>query len=372
MVNTFNFYRKMKEVDINFFTGVPDSLLKQLCACISDLSENNHIIAANEGNAIALASGYHLATKKLPLVYMQNSGLGNTVNPLVSLTSDTVYSIPMLLVIGWRGQPGVKDEPQHLNQGTITPNLLDTMNIEYEILSFNDQEAMKQLVELSEKALEQNKPKALLIRKNTFSEYEYLNNTKFNSDMKREDALELILNNIKEDSYVFSTTGKASREVFELRDANNQSHNRDFLTVGSMGHTSSIALGFSLYNSNDVVCIDGDGALLMHMGSLAINATYSKNNLKYILINNFSHESVGGQKTIADKVDFKKIFEAVGFEKYKSVSTIVELKEVLKSDDFKNKKFALEVLVKLGSRVDLGRPTITPIQGKQNIMGTIK
>jgi len=371
MLDTIKYYKYLNELSINFFTGVPDSLLKQICACISDNEDENHIIAANEGNAVGLATGYHLATKKLPMVYLQNSGLGNTINPLISLTSETVYSIPILLMIGWRGQPGVIDEPQHVNQGAVTEKLLDILEIEYEILSFDLEEAKAQTKKLVDLALKENKPKAILVRKNTFDDYSYKNDTQYDSKISREEVLEVLLNNLSDDGYVFSTTGKTSREVFELREKYNQTHNRDFLTVGSMGHTSSIALAFSKYNSNSVICIDGDGALLMHMGSLPINSVYSKDNFKYVLINNYAHESVGGQKTISNKIDFMKLFESVGFKNYRSVSTLDELKEVVTSKEFNSQSYALEVLVKLGSRKDLGRPTISPIQGKKNLMGTI-
>ncbi len=371
MIDTIKFYEFLKSQDVNFFTGVPDSLLKQICSCISDKESDNHIIAANEGNAVGLATGYHLATGKVPLVYLQNSGLGNTVNPLISLASDTVYSIPMLLMIGWRGEPGVKDEPQHINQGAVTEELLKTMDVNYEVLSFDLEEAIDQTKKLLELATINNKPTAILIRKDTFSNYSFKNNTQYESTITRETVLEVILKNSSEKAYIFSTTGKTSREVFELREKLKQSHNRDFLTVGSMGHTSSIALAFSKYNSSNVICIDGDGALLMHMGSLPINSQYSNTNFKYILINNYAHESVGGQKTIANKIDFLKLFDSVGFKYVKSVSSLEELTDVLQSKEFKDNNFALEVLVKLGSRSDLGRPTISPQQGKKNLMGTV-
>jgi len=371
MLNTMKYFEYLIELNINFFTGVPDSLLKQICACISDNEDENHIIAANEGNAVGLAAGYHLATKKLPLVYLQNSGLGNTVNPLISLTSDTVYSIPMLLMIGWRGQPGVKDEPQHINQGAVTEQLLDVLGVEYEILSMDLDEAKSQTQRLVKSALKENRTKAVLVRKNTFEEYSYKSDAMYKSKISREDAIDVLLNNINSNDYIFSTTGKTSREVFELREKYSQSHDRDFLTVGSMGHTSSIALAFSKYNDNNVICLDGDGALLMHMGSLPVNSVYSKDNFKYVLMNNYSHESVGGQKTIADKIDFLKLFESVGFKNYQSVSTLAEFKEVIDSKKFQNQSFAIEVLVKIGSREDLGRPTITPEQARENLMGTI-
>jgi len=371
MLNTKQYYDFLKELNIDFYTGVPDSLLKQICACISDNEKENHIISANEGNAIGLATGYHLSTKKLPLVYMQNSGLGNTVNPIISLASQSVYSIPMLLMIGWRGQPGVKDEPQHINQGAITESLLNTLSVDYEILSDDLEEAKIQTRELAFNAMKENRPKALLVRKNTFENYDFKDGNLHSTDITREMVLDVLLNSIDDSDYVFSTTGKTSREVFELREKYKQSHNKDFLTVGSMGHTSSIALGFSMYMNNNIVCIDGDGALLMHMGSLPINSSYANDNFKYVLINNYAHESVGGQKTIANKIDFMKLFESVGFNKFTRVTTLEQLKEVLTSSEFKENKYALEVIVKTGSRKDLGRPTIKPKEAKENLMETV-
>ncbi|XMB72275.1 phosphonopyruvate decarboxylase [Mycoplasmatota bacterium WC30] len=371
MINTKEFYLELKNNDVNFYTGVPDSLLKYFCACISDNESENHIIAANEGNAIAIGTGYYLATKKIPLIYMQNSGIGNTVNPIISLTSDSVYSIPLLLIIGWRGQPGIKDEPQHINQGKITEDLLKVLDVEYEILSIEEDEYKEQINRLLLKAKTDLKPKALIVRKNSFSDYSYKNDIKYITDISREDALEVILDNLDKSTYVFSTTGKTSREVFELREKYNQTHEKDFLTVGSMGHTSSIALGFSKYNLANTICIDGDGALLMHLGSLAVNKSHGKENFKYILINNYCHESVGGQKTVFNNVNATQLFKSVGFYYCKTVDNLADLEKVLKSKEFINNSYAIEVLVRTGARKDLGRPTISPKECKNNLMRKI-
>ncbi len=370
MVDTLNYYKNLKAAGIDFFTGVPDSLLKNFCSCIQDRETKAHISAANEGNSIGLATGYYLATGKVPLVYMQNSGVGNSVNPLVSLTSDTVYSIPVVLMIGWRGQPGEKDEPQHVNQGRITTTLLDTLGVEWEILSQKDDEAVKQTNRLHKLALEEKKPKALIVQKGTFSEYSITHGTE-RKNPSREDVLETLIENIGKDSYVFTTTGKTSRELFELREKKSMPHERDFLTVGSMGHTSSIALAFSKYNECEVFCIDGDGALLMHMGSLPVNASESGSNFKYILLNNYSHESVGGQPTASHVINFEQMFQSVGFPYSKTVYSLEEFIKVIKSKDFHENSFALEVVIRTGSRADLGRPTIGPKQAKEKFMETI-
>ncbi len=369
MVDTLHFYQYLIENNLDFFTGVPDSLLKELCAYIKDNSDAKHnIIAANEGNAIALASGYHLSTGKLGVVYMQNSGEGNAVNPLLSLADPKVYSIPMLLIIGWRGEPGVHDEPQHVKQGEVTLKLLEAMDIEYRILSDNYENDLSSLISLAKK---ENKPVALVIKKGTFSKYQPINKDKINmGELLREEALEVILKEIGDDMVV-STTGKESREIFEIRERYEQGHGHDFLTVGSMGHTSSIALGVSIGTNKNVWCLDGDGSFIMHMGSLAIVGQNAGDNYKYIINNNAAHESVGGQPTVSDKIDIKQILTACGFDKVYEARTKEEIKTAINNMK-KDGKSALILYTKQGSRDDLGRPTTTPIQNKEAFMETIK
>ena len=369
MVDTVKFYDYLVNHDLDFFTGVPDSLLKELCSCIRDKSDSKHnIIAANEGNAVGLAAGYHLSTDKLGVVYMQNSGEGNVVNPLMSLADPKVYSIPMLLIIGWRGEPGVHDEPQHVKQGEVTLKLLEAMDIEYRILSDNFEEDLKAMVSLAKK---ENKPTALVIRKGTFSKYVPINNKKaLMGELLREEALEIILDNIGDDPVV-STTGKESREIFEIREKNKQGHGHDFLTVGSMGHTSSIALGVSIGTDKDVWCLDGDGSFIMHMGGLAIAGVNAGNNFKYVINNNAAHESVGGQPTVSDKIDIKKILEACGFAHTYEARTKEEIALAIKQMK-KDGKCALILYTKQGSRDDLGRPTTTPIENKLSYMEQFK
>ncbi len=369
MVDTVSFYEYLVKHDLDFFTGVPDSLLKELCACIKDKSDSKHnIIAANEGNSIGLAAGYHLSTGKLGVVYMQNSGEGNVVNPLMSLADPKVYSIPMLLIIGWRGEPGVHDEPQHVKQGEVTLKLLEAMDIEYRILSDDFEDDLNYLVSLAKK---DNKPVALVIRKGTFSKYQPINKEKvMMGELLREEALEVILKELGDDMVV-STTGKESREIFEIRERNNEGHDHDFLTVGSMGHTSSIALGVSIGTDKNVWCLDGDGSFIMHMGGLAIAGQNAGDNFKYVINNNAAHESVGGQPTVSDKIDIKKILEACGFDKVYEARTKEEIKDSINKMK-KDGKSALILYTKQGSRDDLGRPTTTPIQNKEAFMETIK
>ncbi|EHJ01550.1 phosphonopyruvate decarboxylase [Clostridium sp. DL-VIII] len=372
MIDVKEFYNELLNNDIDFFAGVPDSLLKSFCAFIKDnVGERKNIIAANEGNAVGLAAGYYLATKKIGLVYMQNSGIGNALNPLVSLADKLVYSIPMLLVIGWRGEPGKKDEPQHIKQGIITTKILDVLGIKYKIINntINNNE-MKLIVKKAHNHMkENNEPYALVIRKETFDEYKLKSNPVYDFDITREDAIEMLVTNMKQNAVVISTTGMASRELFELREKYKQDHNKDFLTVGSMGHASQIALGIALSKkSNEIYCIDGDGALLMHLGGLAIIGNQKPKNFKHILINNGAHDSVGGQETVGLQVDTVAFAKACGYNEGFSCSSKVELIKLLEEiKDIEGPVF-LEIKVKRGARKDLGRPTLAPIENKEAFM----
>ena len=364
MVNTKEFYDYLTANQVDFFTGVPDSLLANFCACVKENSPSqNNIIAANEGNAVAIASGYHIASGKYGVVYMQNSGLGNTVNPMLSLADEEVYKVPMLLIVGWRGEPGKKDEPQHVKQGKLTLPLIECMGIEYQILGENYKEQLETALKYMK---EESKPYALVVQKGTFSDYK-ISKEAPKYKIKREEALEAAMNVIGEDDFIVSTTGKTSREIFEIRERRNQGHSHDFLTVGSMGHTASIALGMSIGSDKNIYCIDGDGSFIMHMGGMGIAAKNAGKNFKYILINNGAHESVGGQPTIGFDLDVESILKASGF---KNVYTAETQKEV---EDGVNKlkdeaQVALIIYVNQGSRDDLGRPTIAPEQNKLNMM----
>ena len=369
-----DFFDQLSSHGVEFFTGVPDSLLKEFCLCVDDrVSDNKHIIAANEGNAVAIASGYYLATNKLPLVYMQNSGLGNAINPLLSLCDSDVYSIPLLVMVGWRGEPGVKDEPQHIKQGKIQIKLLEAMGIPYEVVSKDDDLFAKKILRAVEIAKDINAPSILLIRKGTFAKYNTETREHDNQQMYREEALEIILDNLDENAIIVSTTGKTSREIFEIREKRGQSHQQDFLTVGSMGHCSSIALGIALAKPHrEVVCIDGDGALLMHLGAITTIASLKPKNFHHILMNNEVHESVGGQGTAAKKVDLTVIVNAVGAYNMFKAETSTVLEANIRDFISRIGPSFLEVKIRPGSRVDLGRPTIKPVDNKINFMNFLE
>jgi phosphonopyruvate decarboxylase len=365
-----DFYDQLASHGVEFFTGVPDSLLKEFCLCIDDrISNDKHIIAANEGNAVALASGYYLAQESIPLVYMQNSGLGNAVNPLLSLCDPDVYSIPLLVMIGWRGEPGVKDEPQHVTQGRVQIELLEALGLPYEIISKDDDQFYKKISNVIEIAKNENRPVVLLIKKGTFEKYKTEIIQPDDQRMNREEALEIILENLDDNSIIVSTTGKTSREIFEIREKRGQTHEQDFLTVGSMGHCSSIALGIALAKPHrEVVCIDGDGAMLMHLGSLTSIASMKPKNFRHILMNNEVHESVGGQETAAKYLDLSAIVEAVGSSKVFKAATPNDLKTNITNFITCSGPSFLEVKIKPGSREDLGRPTVKPADNKENFM----
>ena len=365
-----DFYDQLASHGVEFFTGVPDSLLKEFCLCIDDrISKDKHIITANEGNAVALAAGYYLASKALPLVYMQNSGLGNAINPLLSLCDPDVYSIPMLIMIGWRGEPGVKDEPQHVKQGKIQLELLETMDIPFEIISKDDDNFAIKISTAVEKAKSERRPAVLLIKKGSFEKYGKEIQKVDDQRMVREEALEIILDNLDSDTIVVVTTGKTSREIFEIREKNNQSHEQDFLTVGSMGHCSAIASGIALTKPHrQVVCIDGDGAMLMHLGSLTSIATLKPKIFRHILMNNEVHESVGGQNTAARDLDMTAIVNSLGASKIFKAETLADLEANISDFISCSGPSFLEVKIRPGSREDLGRPTIKPVDNKEKFM----
>lgn len=365
-----SFFEQLSNCKVDFFTGVPDSLLKQFCLCVdASVQKDNHVIAANEGNAISLAAGYHLATGKLPLVYMQNSGLGNAVNPLLSLCDSDVYSIPMLLLIGWRGEPGVKDEPQHIKQGKIQIDLLNAMGIPYEIISKDENLLENKLLKCVNKSINEKVPVALLIKKGTFDNYNHEKPKINNSLMFREEALEVILKETPKSSIIVSTTGKTSREIFEIREKNKQTHEQDFLTVGSMGHCSSIALGIALSKPDrKVICIDGDGSLLMHMGSLTTIGKLKPKNFYHILMNNQVHESVGGQETSAKFVNILDLVKSNNYDDVFFIDNKRDLIDQIKNIFMRNGSIFTEIFIKPGSRINLGRPTISPKENKKTFM----
>ena len=374
MIRPSYFYDLLIKNGTDFFAGVPDSLLKNLCAYITDNAPaSNHIISANEGSATGLATGYHLATGKIPMIYMQNSGEGNMVNPLMSIADPDVYSIPMLIVIGWRGEPGVHDEPQHVKQGKVTCDLLDAMKVPYEILSDNEADLPSQFDKAYKYIKDNNAQYAFVIRKGTFDDYSLKNNIPVSGNMSREQAIEKIMLGADDSTAFVSTTGMISRELYELRDKYNQGHDRDFLTVGGMGHASQIALSIALQQKDrQVFCLDGDGASIMQMGGMATIGSRKPDNYVHFVLNNGAHDSVGGQPTVGRQIDLCKIAEGCGYENIVKVSTLEELDNVLSSSDTKDKLTFVEVLVTKGARKDLGRPKSTPVENKIALMDFLR
>jgi len=417
MIDCRFFYETLLSHEINFFTGVPDSLLKSINACIAENSPpGRHIVAANEGNAVALAAGNYLSSGKPGLVYMQNSGLGNAINPLASLADMMVYGIPMLLLIGWRGEPGLHDEPQHLKQGLVTLPLLQALGINYSLLPGADEDAALELSKAMEHARAYSEPYALVAGRDIFAPYEPGQKARENDSAKdesgvnyskafenlpheqaqvrgdtgdsgkqadnatgsnaagkpllsREEAAILALESMAPDAAVVSTTGKLSREIYEYRDRAGAGREKDFLNVGSMGHASQIALGVALNKpERDIYCFDGDGAVIMHMGALATCGTSGAANFKHLVFNNHTHDSVGGQPTVAGKIDLVKIATACGYKQAMRANSEEELQAALKTLKEASGPAFLEITVKPGARKDLGRPQSTPKENKQAFM----
>ena len=372
MIDCQRFYGAMTERGVGFYAGVPDSLLANFCAYVDDHGgRDRHLITANEGNAVALAMGYHMATGKVAAVYMQNSGLGNTVNPLTSLADPAVYKVPMLLVVGWRGEPGFKDEPQHVKQGQVTIDQLQVLGVPHWVLDA-DSNVEEVLDAAFAKMKETNAPVALVVRKDTFAKYKSKSGGPAVSDMGREEALDRLLGLCDARDLIVSTTGKTSREVFELRNKRGEKQ-RDFLTVGGMGHTSSIALGVAIGQPDRrVVCLDGDGSLLMHMGAMPVVAQYQPKKFVHVLLNNGAHESVGGQATASATIDYEKLAGAVGYTGYAVASDLEGIAVAWKKLEGASGPVLLEVRIKCGSRDDLGRPTSTAEQNKQAFMESVR
>jgi len=350
---------------IRFFTGVPDSLLRDFCAFAIDQAEDNHVLAANEGGAVALASGHYLATSQPALVYMQNSGQGNATNPLTSLADPAIYSIPMLLLIGWRGEPGTKDEPQHVKQGEITLELLNVLGIPYRVLPSIEAPAKECIYEVIGWTEKNATPSALVVRKGTFVSHKMRSVNASGIGVARERAIHLVAQALDPSDVVVSTTGKISRELYEYRDYSGSEHCTDFLTVGSMGHASQIAMGVAMAKpKRQVYCFDGDGSVIMHMGSLAILGRSRVTNFKHVIFNNGAHDSVGGQPTVGFDISFTEIALACG---YKSALVANSENDIVKKVDALHAAEGpalLEVRVDKGARPDLGRPRTSPQENK--------
>lgn len=369
MIQPKAFLTFLKNKGITFFTGVPDSLLKPFCSCVqTEMEPGQHIITANEGNAIGLAIGHYLGKKKPAVVYMQNSGFGNTVNPLTSMADPMVFGIPMILLIGWRGEPGVKDEPQHVKQGIIMESLLDLLDIPFVTLTMGwdqDQSALEELMALTVK---EQRPVAILVKKNTFESYPDPTPPSSKEYVSRESMIEALLDAVPDESCIVSTTGKTSRELYELRQKE-ATPKTDFLTIGAMGHCSQIALGLALAKPEKLIlALDGDGSLLMHMGSLPVTAQQTAPNFHHILLDNGCHESVGEQPTVSEFIDYEKVVDGVGYRSYRKIESVEELKTI---DWAQEGPCLTHIKIAAGSRKDLGRPTQTPAQIKDAFIAQI-
>ena len=371
MLDCQRFYDALIERGVTFFAGVPDSLLKSFCAYVTDhTSHSRNIITSNEGCAVGLVSGHYLGSGELGLVYMQNSGLGNTVNPLTSLADDDVYGIPMVLLIGWRGEPGKKDEPQHVKMGKVQLGVLEALGIEYALLPESDEAAAAVLDTAIKTAKAKTGPYALVARKGVFEKYALRNTTPEPYPVTRERAIEHFVDSLKKSDLIVSTTGKASRELFEIRESRGDPHDTDFLTVGSMGHSSQIGLGVALERKDrNVFVLDGDGAVIMHMGGLATIGSLAPSNYKHIVINNGAHDSVGGQPTVGFQIDLCRIASACGYKSVMCAETEDEIIGAIGVLRDAEGPALLEIRTVTGSRAELGRPTMTPKDLKRSFMG---
>ena len=373
MISPDGFLAACRQLGIRFFTGVPDSLLQDLCACLSEQGQpDTHVTAANEGGAVALAAGHYLATHAPALVYMQNSGQGNAVNPLLSLADPEVYGIPMVLLVGWRGEPEIKDEPQHVKQGRVTRALFAAMEIPAEVLAEEDGEMQAQLSRMVERARTESRPVALLVRKGTFTRYEAKKRVDRPYSLVREAVIAQALKRLPRESVFVSSTGHISRELYECRMRLGQGMQADFLTVGSMGHASQIALGIARARADRTVCcLDGDGAVLMQMGGLALVGQSGCRNFRHIVLNNGMHGSVGGQATVGFDISMVTIAQGCGYPWVRGVATDAELESALGEFAAADGPAFLEIRVASAVRDDLGRPKSMPEAHKRAFMAAL-
>ena len=355
MIKVDSLIKILEKNHSNFFTGVPDSILKQLSIYLQKKNKKQHIVASNEGAAISIGIGHYLSTKKIPCIYMQNSGLSNALNPLISIANKKVYSIPLILIIGWRGSPHIKDEPQHNVKGKITLDLLKLLNIKYTIIR-----KISDLVKFNKKIKNAKKNKtivACLIEQGILEKNKKIEIKKDFYHLNKELFLKTLLETVKKNTKIISSTGYNSRELMYLRNKYSFKNSKDFYMVGGMGHTSSVALGYSLFSNKQIVCVDGDGSFLMHLGSIKTAGTFANKNFKYILLNNNSHDSVGGQNTYANNIDFEKLSKSLGFEKFHSIKNKNNLKKKIKNFLTENNLNFLEVKISNNKIKKLPRPT---------------
>ena len=355
MIKVSSLISLLEKNNSRFFTGVPDSVLKGLSSYLQNKDKKKHIIATNEGSAVSIGIGHYLSTKKVPCVYMQNSGLSNALNPLISIAHKKVYSIPLILIIGWRGSPRIKDEPQHNVKGKITEQILKLLNIKYTILrSNNDLNKFDKQIKIAKK----NKSIiACLIEQGTLEKNNKIIKRKDYYKLNKEFFLKTLLESLEKKTKIISSTGYNSRELMHLREKYKLKNSKDFYMVGGMGHTSSVALGYSLTNKSKTICIDGDGSFLMHLGSIKTAATFANKNFKYILLNNNSHDSVGGQSTYTNNIDFKQFSKSLGFKNFYCIKDDKNLKKNIKKFLSGNSLNFLEVNVANSKIKNLPRPT---------------
>lgn len=374
MIDQKILFNNLREIGLDFFTGVPDSLLNDFCLhLVNNLPDNQHIMAANEGNAIGIAAGYHMATGKLPVVYMQNSGIGNATNPLLSLTHPCVYSIPMILVIGWRGDPAIKDHVQHKKQGELTTVLMDDMDIPYDVLD-SDETVVEKFAWAAKKAKEINSPVALIAKKAILTQKEKKQEYADSKLMNREEAISAVLDVFGKDAIYLATTGRATRELHEQIAIHGFSDEIEFLNVGAMGHLSSIGLGLAMGSPDKkIVVFDGDAAAVMHMGSLATNGRYQPSNLIHIVLNNGVNESVGGQQSSGQIIDLTTVAKGCG---YVTLENFVESKDDLQNAVRQmaegNRLSFIDAHVRQGIRKDMPGLKIEHESAKEALMNCLR
>ncbi len=354
MIEVNDLINILKKNQSDFFTGVPDSVLKELSDSLQKKNKKNHIIATNEGSAISIGIGYYLSTKKVPIIYMQNSGLSNALNPLISIAHKNVYSIPLILIIGWRGSPRIKDEPQHNEKGKITKQILKLLKIKYTIL--RSKSDLKKFYKQVNSAKKSKSIVACLIERGILKKSSKILKKQDYYKLDKEYFLKNLLMNLQKKTKVISSTGYNSREIMYLRKNFNLRNGKDFYMVGGMGHTSSVALGYSLSSKKTTICIDGDGSFLMHLGSIKTAGTFANKNFKYILLNNNTHDSVGGQNTYANDINFKNLSKSLGFKYFYSIKNKTNLKKNIKNFLSKKGLSFLEVKVTNSKIKKLPRP----------------
>ena len=370
MVNQKELFDALGEMGVDFFTGVPDSLLNDFCLYMTNnLMAKQHVMAANEGNAIGVAAGHYMATGKLPLVYMQNSGIGNATNPLLSLTHDCVYGIPMLLVIGWRGDPSINDHAQHKKQGELTPVLMSDMDIPYAILD-DENTVIEKFRWAADKAREISSPVALIAKKAILTQKEKKQQYPENRLMNREEAVSAVVDVFGEDAVYLGTTGRATREVHEQLIAHGIGEGHEWQNVGSMGHVSSVGLGLALARPDKrIVVFDGDAAVVMHMGALATNCRYKAGNMVHIVLNNGVNESVGGQPSAGYLIDLTAVARACGYRTVgHAVETKEELQQIVRENQTGEMPLFIDVHVRQGIRSDLPKLNIDHKGQKEALM----